>query len=129
MERLTKLANADALLFISGVDHISTAGRVALMALMTLILSAPVPGPFGGGQWGGLVIWPPPGTTTLSVALVDGKTGALLWYNVGAFGGLTYPDSAANLTEQIFRDLPLGARPTWTEYDWSGSPKLGVAPH
>jgi len=39
VQRLAKLANTDALLFISGVDHISTAGRKVNMALAVLLLA------------------------------------------------------------------------------------------
>ncbi len=64
-----------------------------------------------------------------SVALVDGKTGALLWYNVDHETPWTHPEWAPVVAERIFEDFPLGRRPVRSEYDWSGSPRLGVAPH
>ncbi|HLC02725.1 MAG TPA: hypothetical protein VJK02_06790 [Anaerolineales bacterium] len=111
VQRLAKLANADALLFTSGVDHISTGGRKALMTVTTVISTAAFL--FGGSQFGGSpFVWPEPGKTVLSVALVDPMTGALLWYNVGLGASLTYPEYAADLAEQVFNDFPLGERPT-----------------
>lgn len=130
VQRLAKLANADALLFISGVDHISTGGRKALMTLAILLQVAAhaavraAPGP--GGASHGFSVAPPPssympipmvaptwGTTSLSVALVDGGTGAVLWYNVvgfGAWSSLTDPRSAADLVEDVFTGFPVSGR-------------------
>jgi hypothetical protein len=67
----------------------------------------------------------------LSLALVDGTTGALLWYNV--VGGetsytLTYPYYAALLAERVFENFPVGATPpTRNEYDWSCLPNCPQA--
>jgi hypothetical protein len=124
--RLAKLANSDALLFVSGIDHFSTGGRKALMTLAILLQVAAqaalraAPGP--GGVSGGFSVAPPPsaympipivapqwGTTSLSAALVDGGTGAILWYSVVGFrawSSLTDPASAAGLVEEVFEGFP-----------------------
>ena len=47
VQRLAKLANADALLFTSGVDHISTGGRKGLIFLEALIFSPVLLHPLG----------------------------------------------------------------------------------
>jgi len=128
VQQFAKLANADALLFISGVDHISTGGRKArikarmvllpLITSPTILLQAP---PF----------FLPPGNTALSVALVDATTGALLWYNVAAFQGgvhsLTDPHSVTDLTAQVLMDFPLVTRPTRKEHDQNAWP-IGLGP-
>jgi hypothetical protein len=124
VQRLAKLVNADALLFTSGVDHISTGARKALITLGVLALATSPPhlllaavAAVGG-----------PEPETLSVALVDGKTGALLWYKVSGYGGLTDPDGAAGLAERVFENFPVGATPpTRNEYDWSCLPNCPQA--
>jgi len=98
VEKLAKLANADALLFISGLDHISTGGRQALMFLGILLAGAT-----------GVYAGPAGGATSLSVALVDPATGAILWYNIaGSQGGhdLRDTESTADLVKQVFKDFP-----------------------
>ena len=121
VERLAKLANADALLFISGVGHVPTGGRATLMVLMGILgfLGGPGVPPgaltFEAGQWGA-----PHG---FSVALVDGKTGALLWYNVDFLTPWTYPESAIFLAERVFENFPVGENPpTRSELERSGWP-------
>ena len=131
VERLAKLANANALLFVSGIDHISTGGRKALMALAILLQAAAHAAvraaPGLGGASGGFSVAPPPsaympipmvaphwGNTSLSVALVDGGTGAILWYNVVGFrawSSLTDPRNAADLVEEVFAGFPVSGRP------------------
>lgn len=128
VERLAQLANANALLFVSGVDHISTGGRKALMALAILLEVAvrAAPGPAAGASGRGLslqpsfnipagpMIVPNFGTTSLSVALVDAGTGAILWYNVAGFrawSSLTDPRNVADLVEEVFTDFPVSGRP------------------
>ena len=115
VERLAKLANADALLFVSGVDHISTGGRKVAMALGVLLSAAVsvaagaavgsaagaassslAPGALIGSAAANVATsqaiiglashgLAPIGTTALSVALVERGTGAILWYNVVGF--------------------------------------------
>lgn len=146
VERLAKFANADALLFISGVDHSSTGGRRALMALGIFLAatasvavqqasfvaaapSSPTPslgamvGPAVAGEATKTAVmesalhttgsgW---GTTALSVALVDGRTGAILWYNVVGFrawSSLADSRSAADLVEEVLTDFPISGKPS-----------------
>ena len=121
VQQFAKVANA--LLFISGVDHISTGGRAALMFLGALIVSPGFLSPY-------IIGFPTfvaslAGRTIFSVALVDATTGALLWYNVGGGGGiysLTDPDSATHLVEEVFEGFPVGTRPTRKEDDRRGWP-------
>ena len=122
VQQFAKLAHADALIFVSGVDHILTGGRKALIALGVLGLAiSPAHLLLAAVATAGA-----PEPETLSVALVDGKTGALLWYKVSGYGDLTDPDGAAALAERVFEDFPVGRRPT-RENDRSGSPRLGGA--
>jgi hypothetical protein len=95
---LADQANADALLFIEAMDHVSTGGRKALMVAGILM-----------GAATGVYVGPSAGATTLSAALVDGQTGDILWYNVVASGGghdLRNPASCAALVQQLLKDLP-----------------------
>jgi len=121
VQRLSKLANADALLFTSGVDHNLSGGLKALttagvLAIMLLSQGQASFRPIGAEL------------TRLSVALVDAATGALLWYNVAGFQGgvysLTDPHSVTDLTAQVLKDFPLGMRPTRKakEDEWSCLP-------
>lgn len=113
VQQFAKLAKADALLFTAGVDHISTGGRKALIALGALLCSAGVLSIDPGSAvrcFSSLA--GAPGPTILSVAVVDATTGSLLWYNVGSGASLTYPQYAADLVEWVFKDFPLGTRPT-----------------
>jgi len=130
VERLAQLANANALLFVSGVDHISTGGRKGLIFLEALIFSPVLLHPLGALSYA-MYMASRAGRAILSVAMVDATTGALLWYNVvGLQGGgysLTDPHSATDLTVQAFEDFPVGGRPTRNDYDRSGSPRLGGA--
>jgi len=127
VERLAKLANADALLFISGVDHISTGGRKALMTTGAVIFLPVLLHPFGAIALAQAAA-SSSGRTILSVALVDATTGALLWYNVDVGTSLTYPKYAADLAERVFENFPVGATPpTRNEYDWSCLPNCPQA--
>ena len=116
---LAKLANADVLLFISGVDHISTGGRKAVMSGVALLCTA---GFLVNPIQAAMCLASLSGKAILRVALVDATTGALLWYNVDVVTSLTYPDSATDLAERVFEGFPLGRRPTRNEYDRSGWP-------
>jgi hypothetical protein len=111
VQRLAKLANVDALLFISGIDHISTGGRKGLIFLEALIYSPallyPIAGPIAYVGY----MASRAGRASLSVALADGTTGALLWYNIAHLGRLTDPHSAATLVEEVFENFPVGATP------------------
>lgn len=62
---LSKHINADLLLFFKGGDYLSSGGRIALMVWATLMGFTPTSA----------------GPAHLSCALVDPKTGDVLWYN------------------------------------------------
>ena len=94
---------ADALLIVRAEDHISTEGRKALQAA-NVILGALV----------GVVIVPAGGTTMASVALVDARSGSLLWYNwVGSSGGYDLREAAStsSLIKDLLADFPVKQTP------------------
>ena len=95
---LAKMARADALLFVSGFDHISTGGRKTLMFLGFLV-----------GAATGIYAGPGGGPAALSAAFVEQTTGAILWYNLphpSAGYDLRNPESTAELVEQMFEGFP-----------------------
>jgi hypothetical protein len=95
----TVAAGTDAVLIITGVDHISTGGRVALQVASVLM----------GDVQG--AITPDRGVTTLKAALVDSRSGSILWYKIaGSTGGHDLRDatSTAALVKELLRDFPLG---------------------
>ncbi len=90
---------ADAVLVAHGHDHIASSGRKALQTTMTVL-----------GPLVGVIVVPNLGVTTLSIALVDAHSGALLWYNSALSEGgydLRDPASAAKLVERVFSNFPL----------------------
>ena len=90
---------ADALLVIRADDHISTEGRKSLQ-VAGMVLGALV----------GVVMVPVAGTTVASAALVDARSGSLLWYNLtGSQGGydLREPASAHKLVTTLLADFPV----------------------
>ena len=94
----TVATGSDAVLIITGVDHISTGGRVALQ--VASVLTGDVRG----------AINPQGGVTALNAALVDSRSGSILWYNIaGSTGGHDLRDatSAAALVKELLRDFPL----------------------
>jgi len=62
---LAEMAGTDGLLFVWASDYVSTAGRKVLTVLTA--------GPLGAAV--------PPGSPTFFVALVDSRTGDLLWFS------------------------------------------------
>lgn len=97
LEALAGAAEADALLFVYAFDHISTGGRVALNVFLVLL-----------GAAGGVVIIPAGGSTGIMTALVDPKTGDVLWFNVKGSGGahnLREAASAESLVAAAFEDF------------------------
>lgn len=107
MERLVKLANADALLFVSGIDYFSTAGLKTGEVVARTILGGV------GGLLATPIVWGRR-TTVLNAALVDGRTGALLWYSVVRFdrwSSLTDPRHAADMVEEVLAGFPARGRP------------------
>lgn len=91
---LAEASEADALVFVRAVDNISTGGRVARNVALVLI-----------GAAAGVVIIPQGGVTAMSAALVDARTGDILWFNTHASGGghdLRDPASAETFVAQAF---------------------------
>ncbi len=91
---LSEATEADALLFVNARDHISTGGRVARNIALVLL-----------GAAAGVVIIPQGGVTAMAAALVDSRTGDILWFNTHASGGghdLRDPASAEAFVAQAF---------------------------
>ncbi len=107
VRRLATLANADALLFISGADTIPTTGRtVAFLLFSPRIL--------------GIHLWGLQSSTFLSVELVDAWSGERLWHNSFDRSGivghhLANPQRVADMLERVFKDFPGSGRPTRNE--------------
>lgn len=98
IQEIVQSYGVDALIFVYGIDEISTTGRKALQTTGILI-----------GVFTGIVIAPRFGITAVSIAVVD-KSGTILWYNVeGSHGGhdLREYESANDLVEEIIVDCPL----------------------
>lgn len=91
---VNKLAGqADALLVVRADDHISTEGRKALQVAGVVL-----------GALAGVVMVPAGGTTVASAALVDARSGSLLWYNwIGSSGG--YDLREATSTNSLIKGL------------------------
>ena len=96
--RALKTEEADALLFIRAVDHVSSQGRIAQQVALVLVAAAL-----------GMVVVPQGGVTALSVAFVDANTGAILWHKFVRAPGhdLRDPASANRIVNQVLADLPL----------------------
>lgn len=94
---LAEATEADALLFVYARDHVSTGGRIALNVFAVLV-----------GLATGVVVIPGGGPTAIVTALVDARTGDVLWFNVRGSGGahdLREAASAEELLGQVFDDL------------------------
>ncbi len=94
---IASATDADALLFVYGQDHISTGGRKALMAVGLIV-----------GLATRVYVGPRAGVSRLIVALVDARTGDILWVNVGQAGGsadLRDPTSTQSLATTIFESF------------------------
>lgn len=92
---LAEAADADALVFVSGVDHISTGGRKALMVLGLLV-----------GGVTGVYAGPVAGVSQMTVVVVEPRTGDVLWFNVAGAGGnadLRDPDSVGPLAATLLQ--------------------------
>ncbi len=97
LPKVAQAADADALLFVYAVDHISSGGRVALNIFTVLV-----------GAAAGVIIVPAGGATVVTAALVDAKTGDLLWFNARASRGghdLREAASAESLINDTFAEL------------------------
>ena len=91
--------NADAFLLVKGLDHISSSGRQALQ-LTTMLAAAAF----------GVAIIPQLGITAMNVALVDSRSGDILWYvSTRSDGGhdLRNPTSAAAFVKNSLVGFPL----------------------
>ena len=91
--------DVDAVLFVSCVDHIATAGRKALQT-GSVILGALV----------GVYVGPEMGITTVSIALVDADSGFILWYNMHSSGGdhdLRDPINTNTLVKDLLKEFPI----------------------
>ncbi len=72
LSQLAKVCQADALLFVQGVDHEATAGRTALL-VWNLVMA---------GFTGVSII--PVTPSNMNMGLADAKTGALAWFKITA---------------------------------------------
>ena len=103
MERILKIHGGDALIFVTGFDEISSAGRQTLKAVGIIAGIA-----LAASGVGGAVIIPRSGITLVSVALVD-SSGSILWYNIKSSEGgydLRNPESATKLVRDILAGYP-----------------------
>jgi hypothetical protein len=88
---------ADALLFLSGVDVVSTGGRKAAQAGMLLL-----------GLLGGTLFIPNTGVTLGSLALVDARDGSILAYKFSRCCGDLYEEAgAAKWVANLLDGFPL----------------------
>jgi len=102
IDNLLQKFGADYLMFVFGIDEISTAGRKALSTAAAVI-----------GAMAGVIMLPQGGLTVVSIALVD-SSGTILWFNIkGGRGGydLRDCDSAASIVSALLAELPDGAAP------------------
>jgi len=101
---LGKATGADALLFVWTTDHVSTAGRHAVLGVFLPIVTSPF-------LLVGLPLWVPPwasrGPTALAMAIVDPQTGDLLWSDARMKRGydLRKTESAEALIAEVLNDL------------------------
>jgi hypothetical protein len=103
VEKILKRYGGDALIFVNGIDEISSAGRQALKAVGIIAGIAAAAAGVGGA-----IIIPRSGITVVSIALVA-PSGTILWYNIKASEGgydLRNPESATKLVRDVFSDYP-----------------------
>ena len=106
---------ADALLFLDAQDHVWTAGRQALQALGVILsvgagIATGVRNPALAARITALIIPVPvmSGGTVVRAALVDSRTGDILWINAmgsGAGTDLRDPASARAMVSELFKDF------------------------
>jgi hypothetical protein len=107
VENILKRYGVEGLIFVTGYDEISTAGRKVLK-VVGIIASAALAAAAGGGA----VIAPRSGITLVSVALVD-PSGSILWYNIRGSEGshdLRNPESTSKLVRDVLSNYPGGRR-------------------
>lgn len=91
--------DVDALLMLKGFDQISSAGRKTFQTTAVLAAAAL-----------GVLLIPQMGATVMSAALVDVRSGDILWYNFDRSEGandLRDPNSAALFVKSLFSQLRL----------------------
>jgi hypothetical protein len=91
--------DTDAFLVIKGLDHISSGGRQALQ-LTTMLAAAAL----------GVVVIPQGGVTAMNVALVDARSGDIIWFiSTRSEGGtdLRSPASATNFVRTSLEGFPI----------------------
>jgi hypothetical protein len=107
VENILKRYGVEGLIFVTGYDEISTAGRKVLK-VVGIIASAALAAAAGGGA----VIAPRSGITLVSVALVD-PSGSILWYNIRGSEGshdLRNPESTSKFVRDVLSNYPGGRR-------------------
>jgi len=107
VEKILRQYGVDSIIFVNGIDEISSAGRQTLKAVGILASVAAA-----AAGMGGAVIIPRSGITIMSVALVD-PSGTILWYNIkGSEGGydLRNPESATKLVRELLSNYPGGKK-------------------
>jgi hypothetical protein len=91
--------SADAYLFVRGVDYISSSGRTAAQVGAVIV-----------GALFGMSVTPHGAPTFLAIALVDAKTGELLWHTYTAEEG-TYDlrdmDKTSDLVKRGLKSFPV----------------------
>jgi hypothetical protein len=102
VQRLAKLAEVDALIFISGIGHIPTPGRVAGRAALVLVT--------GILAFGRPVFLMRTAPHALTVGLVDGESGALLWHKSEFEIPWVFPQSVPDVVTRVLYGMPVGAR-------------------
>lgn len=96
IEGVLRKCGSDSMIFVYGMEEISTGGRKALMALGMI-----------AGALTGVYVVPRGGITLVSIAVVD-SSGSIIWYNVNSAGGhdLRNPEGAAVLVRDSLSDFP-----------------------
>ncbi len=86
---------ADGFLIVVATDYVETAGRKAVIALQVLASVAV-----------GALVGPPMSPTSVILALVEARTGDILWFNQVASGAnLRDPESNAELVDAVMKSL------------------------
>lgn len=94
LQPLSQRLGVDAVLFVDGIDFVSSAGRRVMFVLTTLLFGLPVL---------------PTGTSYLQAGLVDPKTGHVLWFGRDysmTLGDLRERSSAEKLVAGTFDNYP-----------------------
>lgn len=94
LRRIAQRSGAEAVLFVDGIDFVSSIGRRAVFVLTTLLFGLPVL---------------PPGSAYLQAGLVDMRSGDVLWlgrdYNLSP-RDLRQPELARDLVRGVFASYP-----------------------